>query len=189
MARGREEERAKMRGTLVLGFVMLVCGCSDVLSTDEIREQEEATVVGWSADGVVVGAVQAQNGQGLTLAEIQRRDAGWVAGTEAALSTATTTGACADRLRAFAAMGSQYGEILLMDNQGALVCASVKPSDYWQGDEPKWIRAFNGGAGATFMDEARYDESSKQTLAQLSVPVRSAGTVIGVLTVGVRADR
>src|SRR5687767_12034473 len=175
--------------TLALGLIIVIGGCSDVLSPEEIREQEEATVVAWSADAVVVGAVQAQNGQQLTLAEIQRRDAGWVAGTEAALVTAMTTGACSDRLRAFAAQGDQYGEILLMDNKGALVCSSVKSSDYWQGDEPKWIRAFNAGAGATFMDEARYDESTGQTLAQLSVPVRSAGAVIGVLTVGIRADR
>ncbi len=72
-----------------------------------------------------------------------------------------------------------------MDNQGALVCATEKTSDDWQGDEPKWIKAFNNGHGTTFIDRPRFDSSAHEYLAQISVPIIDAGKTIGVITAGV----
>lgn len=159
-------------------------------SADAIQkrlETEAAALQTWTADKVLVDAIAAQNGQKLPLAEIQRRDKAWT--SDAALVQSVTTGACADRLRQLAAKSRLYGEVLLMNNQGALVCATNRTSDYWQGDEPKWTRAFDGGAGATFIDRLRVDESAHERLAQISLPVKAAGKAIGAITVGVRLDR
>ena len=76
-----------------------------------------------------------------------------------------------------------------MYNQGALVCATQRTTDYWQGDEAKWTRTFNGGNGTLFIDRPKLDESAKVRLAQISLPVVENGKTIGVITVGVNIDR
>lgn len=137
-----------------------------------------------AGDKLLIDAIRSQNAKKVPLAEIQRLDKSWTDGKEEKLIHNVTTGTCADHLRQIAA-ASGYGEMMVMDDQGALVCANARTSDYWQGDEEKWIRAFNGGKGATFVDRPRLDESSKTNLAQISVPVMDGGRAIGVITVGI----
>lgn len=138
----------------------------------------------WTADPVLQSAVKAQNARAVPLAEIQRLDQAWAAKQNEALVQKTITGACADRLRELAAKAG-YGEAFVSDNQGALVCATARTSDYWQGDEAKWINAFGKGKGATFIDRPRLDDSARARLAQISVPLMDGQRAIGVLTVGV----
>lgn len=174
-----------------LGAILLVAaaGCDSELTVTEKLELEAALISTFASDATLVEAVTLQNSQKLTLAEIQARDAAWVAGTAQALVTATITGACANRIRALIEAEVAYSETLVMDNKGALVCASEQTSDYWQGDEDKWLRAYNNGAGATFIDEARFDASAQADLVQISVPIRSGTTVVGAITVGVLVDK
>jgi hypothetical protein len=160
-------------------------------SADAIQKRLEAESVKlreWVTDPVVLGAVVAQNGQHLEQAEIEARDRAWTEGQADALVKSVTAGPCATRLRELAASGPQYGEVLLMDEDGALVCATNKTSDYWQGDEPKWARAFDQGKGSVFIDRPRFDESANERLAQISLPVTKSGEVVGVITVGVKLD-
>jgi hypothetical protein len=138
----------------------------------------------WTAEKALVDAVRGQNARAISQADIDRNDKAWVEGKSEALVNAVITGPCADKLRELAA-ASKYGEAFVMDSRGALVCATQKTSDYWQGDEAKWSRAFDGGKGATFIDRPRRDESANANLAQISVPVMDNGKAIGVLTVGV----
>jgi len=169
-------------------LLVSLAACSDQ-SPEAKLEKEAVTISVWGSDPILVAAVKAQNAQNLTLAEILHRDSTWVAGTAQQLVTAVTTGACADRLRQLQALRAVYSESFAMDNKGALVCASDKTSDYWQGDEDKWIKSYNNGIGATFIDKAAFDASAQETLAQISFPVRDGGTVIGAITVGVRVGR
>jgi hypothetical protein len=158
-------------------------------SADAIQKRLEAEAVrleSWTADKALLAAVRAQNAQKLTMAEIERRDKAWPG--DAALVRSVTTGACADRLRELAATSKQYGEILLMDDQGALVCASNPTSDYFQGDEPKWQRSYADGTGAVFIDRPRRDDSTSERLAQVSLPLRADGKVMGAITIGLRLD-
>ena len=153
-------------------------------STQKLLESEAAKLRAWGSDPVIVAAVKAQNAKRVPLANIQSIDAQWIAGKTAALVKQTTTGACADRLRQLATSNVAYGEIFVMDDHGALVCANEKTSDYWQGDEAKWQRAFAGGKGAVFIDRPRYDDSASKNLAQISVPVMDGGRAIGAITIG-----
>jgi hypothetical protein len=130
--------------------------------------------------------VKAQNAKRVSAAQVKALDEQWTAGKAQDLVKQITTGACADRLRALA--GTSHGETFVMDNQGALVCATVKTTDYWQGDEAKWQRAFNDGKGAVFIDRPKFDDSSAQRLAQISVPVMDEGVAIGAITVGVSIE-
>ena len=76
-----------------------------------------------------------------------------------------------------------------MDNQGAIVCATAKTTDYWQGDEAKWERAYNAGKGDVFIDRPKLDESADARIAQISVPVMDGDRAIGAITVGVVVEK
>lgn len=176
-----------MKQALTVAAVLLLARVADAQSAGDLQKQlnlHADAVRTWAADKTIADAVRAQNAKGLTLAAIQKDDKAWVAGGNAALVKTMTTGACADRIRALASSAG-YGEAFVMDNQGALVCATDRTSDYWQGDEIKWTRAFNDGKGATFIDRPRLDDSAKTSLAQISVPVMSEGRAVGVITAGV----
>ena len=176
------------RNAIVTMVVMLMAAIASAQSADSMQKKLDAEAVklkAWAADPALVNAVIAQNNQHLTMAEITKRDEAWMAGKAEGLVKEMTIGACADRLRALTASSPIYGETFLMDNQGALVCANMKTSDYWQGDEAKWQRSFNNGKGGVFIDRPRLDESSKEHLAQISLPVSSNGKVIGAITVGI----
>jgi hypothetical protein len=153
-------------------------------TTQKQLDAEAAKLRAWGSDATIVAAVKAQNAKHVPLATIKSLDAQWIAGKAASLVKEKTTGACADYLRKLAT-GSAYQEIFVMDDQGAIVCANEKTSDYWQGDEAKWQRAFNDGKGNVFIDRPRYDESAKRNLAQISVPVMDNGKAIGAITIGV----
>lgn len=46
-----------------------------------------------------------------------------------------------------------YAEIFVIDYQGAIVVMTNKTSDYWQGDELKFEKAFNQGQGQVFVGD------------------------------------
>jgi len=81
---------------------------------------------------------------------------------------------------------SIYSEIFLTDNQGANITAWPITSDYWQGDENKWSRAFNSGTGSIYIGQLEYDESSNANAVQISIPVMDDGKAIGVLIAGIK---
>lgn len=83
-----------------------------------------------------------------------------------------------------------YAEIFVMDKQGNIVAESNKTSDYWQGDEAKFVKSFADGKGAIFIDKPSFDESTQTYLIQVSVPVLDpyAGGAIGAMTVGVNLE-
>lgn len=169
---------------------LLIAGGLLAQSADEVQKalsREVTTLQAWASNKVVLGSVRAQNAKNVPLAETQRLDADWQAGKAAALRKQVTSGACADELRKLVAVDARYSETFVMDARGALVCASQATSDYWQGDEPKWTRAFRDNK--TFIDRPRLDESAQSRLAQISLPIVDGGKTVGVITVGMQLDR
>jgi hypothetical protein len=158
-------------------------------TTQKLLDKEGATIKALASDPTLVAATKAQNAKRVDLAAIQAIDEQWIAGKVPERVQQTTTGPCADRLRELVAAHAAYGETFVTDDQGALVCATLKTTDYWQGDEPKWQRAFAEGKGAVFIDRPRFDDSASIHLAQISVPIVDRGKVIGVLTVGVVVEK
>jgi len=170
---------------LAAAFVSSLAFAQSAGTMQKQLEQEAAKLRAWGSDPAIVAAVRAQNAKRVPLAQIQSLDEQWTAGKAPALIKQVTTGPCADRLRQLVAGSTAYGETFVMDDQGAIVCATAKTSDYWQGDEAKWQRAFNDGKGSVFIDRPKMDESSAQRLAQISVPVVANGIAIGAITIGV----
>jgi hypothetical protein len=146
----------------------------------------------WAGNPVVIEAVQEANKRpAKSLDEIIRLDDRWVEGQVGQeWINELLNNQCANYLREVRvdSFGEKdlYCEIFVVDRQGCIVAMTRRTSDYWQGDEDKFVKAFADGKGSIFIDEADYDESTKSTLIQVSVPVLDPDTAetIGVLTVG-----
>ena len=158
-------------------------------TVQKLLTDEATRLQAWGSDPAIVAAVKAQNAKRATLAQVKSLDEQWAAGKAESLVKQVTTGTCADHLRKLVAGNAGYGETFLMDNQGALVCATAKTTDYWQGDEAKWQRAYSNGKGEVFIDRPKFDDSSSQRLAQISVPVLDNGAAIGAITIGISVDK
>jgi hypothetical protein len=66
---------------------------------------------------------------------------------------------------------------------------SDKTTDYWQGDEAKFIKSYDNGKGAVFVDDVKFDNSTQAYLDQVSVPVKDGGKAIGAITFGISVDK
>lgn len=173
---------------LILAFpaVLLAQSAGEVHKALTTEAQHLAN---FEKDVALLDFVKAQNAKRVPLSEIQRIDREWTAGDAAAVVQAVTAGACADYLRKTFGAHDHYAEVFLMDDQGALVCANQKTSDYWQGDEDKWSRSFNNGTGTAFIDRPRFDESSKTNMSAISIPLLDGAKTVGVLMIGVKVDK
>lgn len=138
---------------------------------------------------VLVAAVKAQNAKAVGLDAIKKRDAEWMAktGVDAGMKEIMENEP-AKELTKIESSQPFYFELFLMDNQGANVAMTNKTSDYWQGDEEKFTKAFKGGVGEVFVAQPEFDDSANAYLIQVSVPVIADGKAIGVLTIGVNLD-
>ena len=77
-----------------------------------------------------------------------------------------------------------------MDAVGLNVAASAVTSDYWQGDEDKFLKTYPMGPGAVHFSDVEFDESTQTYQAQISIALTdpATGSVVGAMTVGVVAD-
>jgi len=80
-----------------------------------------------------------------------------------------------------------YREIYVMDGVGLLVGASDPNSDYWQGEEDKWLKTFKVGADAMHIGPLKFDDSALAWVVQISLPLIDPATrkPIGAITIGV----
>ncbi|MCU0596861.1 MAG: PDC sensor domain-containing protein [Desulfobacterota bacterium] len=156
----------------------------------KVVDLANSTLLKLGTDPVIVAAVKAENAKSKTLAQIQELDRKWMATPGVAeYMKALMDSECGQYLKKIQASQPFYAEIFVMDNQGANVAMSDKTSDYWQGDEPKFIESFKGGAGATHISDVKFDDSTQAYLAQVSVPVKDGDKVIGAVTIGIDVEK
>ncbi len=152
-------------------------------------KKEVPKIQAWGKDPIIVKAVLAKNALKMTLEQIKEIDSAWMAGQAEDRVRELLGNACSARIKALVSASPAYTEAFAMDNQGGLVGLNQKTSDYWQGDEAKWQKSFNGGNGQVFVDKPHYDPSSHAILVQVSVPVLDGGTTVGAITVGLDPNR
>jgi hypothetical protein len=138
----------------------------------------------------IIRAVESQNNQKLTLAQIKQRDELWVDANGAgnSLIREITRNNIAKYLQRRVENNAAIDEVFITDNQGANVAAYPPTSDYWQGDEGKWTSSFNEGNGQIFIGPLEQDASTNKTQVQISAPIISNNSTIGVLVMGVSVD-
>ena len=161
-----------------------------------IRRDVVPQVRAWLSDPALISAVKDQNARhaGLGQGDIDRLDGQWRSETSSGkrdLVDALLSNQLSGYLGGVKGeAGGLYSEIFVMDNKGLNVGQSDVTSDYWQGDEDKWQKTFLAGAGAVFIDEVEFDESTQTFQSQLSLPVvdPDSGMAIGAVTVGVNVE-
>lgn len=175
---------------IVLGFVF-GASSSVVSAADNSQKVNDlaAKLAKTGQDPALVAEVSRQNGQNLSQQTINERDKKWQATSGMDEFMKGLMGnAGAKRLMQIEKENRAIVESFLMDNKGANVAMTNKTSDYWQGDEAKFKKSFNGGKGAVFIDQAKFDKSAQAYVVQISVPVMSNGAAIGAITYGVNVD-
>lgn len=136
---------------------------------------------------IVIGAVRKQNRKALPQAAIEQIDAQWQAeSSDTAFKTSLQENEAGRYFQSLIDFNeSIYSEAFVTDRRGANVAAYPATTDYWQGDEEKWSASYADGAGEVFVGKIEFDESSKTTAIQISVPVMDRNEAIGVLIVGI----
>lgn len=148
-------------------------------------------------DPELIAAIRAQNAvtAGYDDAKIAELDALWqseIGAAEIPTISAVWDTPVSDHLRAqLAGSAGLIHEILVMDARGLNVAVSGVTSDYWQGDEAKYLETYARGPGALHVGAVEFDESSQVYMQQLSLSIADpeSGAVIGALTVGLDAER
>ncbi|MBE9635461.1 hypothetical protein [Salipiger mangrovisoli] len=147
-------------------------------------------------DPALVAAVRDQNAvtAGYDDAKIAELDARWmseIGASEIPTIAPVWENPVADLLRAqVTASGGLIREMFVMDARGLNVAVSNLTSDYWQGDEDKFLQTYGRGAGAMHAGAVDFDESSQIYMQQISVTLSDpqSGAPIGALTVGLDAE-
>ena len=134
--------------------------------------------------------LEAQKIEKLTADDIQTRDSEW----KKSLGITSFKKSLMDRRSSnlFRVLLSKkffgrYAEIFLTDVQGANVALFPLTSDYWQGDEAKFIQSYNKGSCGIAISGSKYDESADSRSFQVSYPVvNKYNRCIGILVVGIK---
>ncbi|MBB3167923.1 substrate-binding periplasmic protein [Simiduia aestuariiviva] len=80
-------------------------------------------------------------------------------------------------------------EIIVMGKRGEVIASAEKTTDYWQGDEAKYLKSIDLDADAYWIAPIHYDQSTRQFIAHVAWPVLDNTTALGVISVGLRMDR
>ncbi len=140
----------------------------------------------WTYKGNIIVPLLNQNKANMTLEEIKKIDTEWIAGKQKEFAKLLQRNKAGRFLRSMVESSSLYVEAFLCDKQGAVVGEYPKTSDYWQGDEDKFIKSFNNANGITYIGEMEFDESTQINAVQVSIPVIYQNETIGVLVVGLK---
>jgi hypothetical protein len=150
----------------------------------------KTTFTGWGNDPIIVKAVKRENAKGKTLEKIKTMDKKWQSTPGIADFMKTLMESeCGKHLLNLQKKYPYVAEIFVMDNQGANVAMTGKTSDYWQGDEDKFIKSYNNGKGEIHIGTMKFDDSTQSYLVQVSVPVKDGNQVIGAMTIGVDVEK
>lgn len=141
-------------------------------------------------------AIAAQNKRlaGLDQARIDSLDAQWRAETESEnqplIAQLMGSPLSSYLIRKKAESNGRYAEIFVFDANGMNVGQSSVTSDYWQGDEPKYLETFAKGPGAVFIDAVEYHQDTRQRRRQVSFTIvdPDSGQPVGGATVEINVD-
>lgn len=184
-----------MKFTCLLLALIICFGVSTIYSdTHELPKQlilfAENVLAEFGKNSDIIREVKNQNRENISLSTIKDRDAQWRTTEDIdSFIFEKMSNRCAFILLNIENTYSFIVETFVMDNQGANVGQTGKTSDYWQGDEAKFIESFNYARGAIHYGDVEYDESVNEIITQISVPVMDGDRAIGAITFGVSLDR
>ncbi|HAW93569.1 MULTISPECIES: hypothetical protein [unclassified Arsukibacterium] len=141
---------------------------------------------------MLITAIQARNDLQQSIGFIQQHDELWVteqdqqkSGLADTMLTSTLSKMLGQWQLNFAGIVT---EVIVTDNQGANVAISAATSDYWQGDEAKFLSIF-AQPRTFYLGPVEYDQSSRRFLTHLSMPVLHQQQHIGTIIVGINIEQ
>lgn len=164
----------------------LTTAIASMAADDKVKAFVTTNLLPLTTDATWVAAVTAQNAKQTPLDEIKKIDQQWQkAEEELPIQQDRMGNATAKACIALSKRLPAIREVFVMDNQGANVGQNTLTSDYWQGDEDKWTKSFNGGKGGVDVGKVKFDQSANVSLQQVSLPIIAAdGSVIGAVCFG-----
>ncbi len=183
-----------MKQRVVFGAALAACmvtGAAQAqISEDEAKMFAEEHILPVLNDPEVVSAIKEQNERNATLdaGGVNDLDARWRAGDQTLIEASLST-ELSQKLKGIR-NDSQglFTEIFIMDANGLNVAQSDMTSDYWQGDEDKWLLTYQVGPNAIHVSDVEHDESTQTFQVQISVPIADGDAVVGAATFGVNAE-
>jgi hypothetical protein len=177
-----------MMKRLILAFLLL-----SSLSAGEITENMQKVInfhvkkiEAMAANPVLIDTVKAINLESKSMEDILTIDKNWQAGGENELAKNLGENKGGVYLRRTVSESILYTEAFATGKQGELAAVFPKTSDFYQGDEDKFIECYKDGAGEVFIGELEEDISTKTISVQISVPILDGDNTIGVLIVGIK---
>lgn len=140
-------------------------------------------------DKTIVKAVRKDNAEGMTMDEIKKLDAEWIAAKKAKqtvpLMKERLENDCAKYLKDKILPAYPYiTEIFVCNKMGANVCQTHLTGDFYQGDEAKHTDVYKKGV---LVSEVEQEDG--MNIAQVSVPVMMGRLHVGTMTIGVNVDK
>ncbi len=81
-------------------------------------------------------------------------------------------------------------EIIVMDERGYNLAVAEMTSDYWQGDEDKYLQVYNKEPATIYFEQIKYDASSRRFQVQVSTQILDKNQKpLGVVTLGIDVDK
>jgi hypothetical protein len=139
------------------------------------------------SDAELIRAIATRNKVAESPADVKRKDDDWQRDPELPLRREIVANECAARLKTIVQEDPAISEAYLMDNRGALVCSIADVSDYWQGDEPSFLRTFGQGQFLFVGDPAPETGTGAWTVP-ISMVVLDGPTKIGAATLTLRVS-
>ncbi|NJM83102.1 MAG: hypothetical protein HC844_11960 [Tabrizicola sp.] len=178
----------------LITLYMLAAPGQESVYRPQLAAYAEQELSKWGKNPELVAAIKAQNERhaGLSLDDIDVLDKEWRAEAkgEATGDLISSTLALPESIwlrDQQAATAGFVTEVFVMDNKGLNVAQSDQTSDYWQGDEDKWLETYASGGKSIHISEVEYDDSTGTYQSQASLPIfdPASGELIGAITFGI----
>jgi hypothetical protein len=181
---------------LAAGIVSGSLSIAPVASANDIPDAVVAELRDMMVSNVALISLAAQNQRlaGLDQARIEQLDQQWRAETESdtqpLIAQLMGNPLSSYLIRKKAESNGLFAELFVFDATGMNVGQSSVTSDYWQGDEDKYLQTFAKGPDAVFVDAIEYNDETRQHRRQVNFTIvdPETGESIGGATVEINVD-
>ena len=154
--------------SLALALLGAAAGIAPAASASDIPESVIAELRDMMVSRVALISLEAQNRRlgAIDAAEIEHMDQQWRAEAESdnqpLIAQLMGNPLSSYLIRKKAESNGLFAEMFVFDAKGMNVGQSSVTSDYWQGDEDKYLETFAKGPAAVFVDEIEFNEETRQ---------------------------
>lgn len=140
---------------------------AEFVSELRVRLQQPVTILSVNASN--------KRHEGVRQAEIDKLDEAWKSeaksGDQPLIAEILSSPLSSYLLYTQAKSAGLFTEVFIMDRFGLNVGQSSVTSDYWQGDEDKFLKTYAVGPDAVFIDEPEYHDETRTWRAQVNFTI------------------